>query len=162
MEYPTLFHGKDHQPGRGNGQNGQWAMGEGGRGKAPTGNGDQGKEEGRGPPGKGEGGRVRTTNREWGARARLTWEPTPFENVYYSYQVQIACALTEPFPTELYFKKGTILQRLFSTKEHLQEVQTFGDGFQGEEVKEKWRMYPVRKRRPRFYLKLQLLIRAMT
>ncbi|KAF9517236.1 hypothetical protein BS47DRAFT_1339988 [Hydnum rufescens UP504] len=74
---------------------------------------------------------------------QLTQEASPFENAYYSYQGRLARALSEPFPADFYFKKGTVLQRRFSAEERIREAQTFGVGFEGEEGDEKLEDVPI-------------------
>jgi large subunit ribosomal protein L46 len=67
----------------------------------------------------------------------LTPTPTPFESAYYSYQARIHRALSTPFPSEFYFKKGTLLERRFLAEERIRERAAFGDGFDGEEGAER-------------------------
>lgn len=67
----------------------------------------------------------------------LTKTPTPLESSYYAYQSRIQRALSTPFPSEFYFKKGTLLERRFLAEERVREQAAFGEGFDGEEGAEK-------------------------
>lgn len=67
----------------------------------------------------------------------LTPTPTPFESAYYNYQARIHRALSTPFPSEFYFKKGTLLERRFLAEERIREHAAFGDGFEGEKGAER-------------------------
>lgn len=67
----------------------------------------------------------------------LTKAPTSFEGAYYAYQARIQRTLSSPFPSEFYFKKGTLLERRFLAEERVREQAAFGEGFEGEEGAEK-------------------------
>ena len=67
----------------------------------------------------------------------LTPTPTPLESTYYAYQSRIQRAITTPFPSEFYFKKGSLLERRFLAEERLREAEAFGEGFEPEEGAEK-------------------------
>lgn len=67
----------------------------------------------------------------------LTREPTSFEAAYYAYQTRLTRALSEPFPSDFYFKKGTLLERRFKAEERVREAETFGEGFESDEGEEK-------------------------
>jgi len=67
----------------------------------------------------------------------LTPTPTPLESAYYNYQARIHRALSTPFPSEFYFKKGTLLERRFQAEERVRERAAFGEGFEGEEGAER-------------------------
>lgn len=67
----------------------------------------------------------------------LTPTPTSFESAYHSYQARIHRTLSTPFPSEFYFKKGTLLERRFLAEERVRERAAFGDGFDGEEGAER-------------------------
>ncbi|KAI0637247.1 39S mitochondrial ribosomal protein L46-domain-containing protein [Trametes polyzona] len=56
----------------------------------------------------------------------LTRTPTLFERAYYAYQSRIRRALFNPFPTDFYFKTGSLLERKFAKEEKLREREAFG------------------------------------
>ncbi|KAI0747862.1 39S mitochondrial ribosomal protein L46-domain-containing protein [Daedaleopsis nitida] len=56
----------------------------------------------------------------------LTRTPTLFERAYYAYQSRIRRALFNPFPTEFYFKTGSLLEKKFAREEKLREREAFG------------------------------------
>ncbi|KZO99503.1 hypothetical protein CALVIDRAFT_495022 [Calocera viscosa TUFC12733] len=57
----------------------------------------------------------------------LTPEPTPYESAFYAYQRRIARALSNPFPGEFYFKRGSVGERRFAIEDREREIATFGD-----------------------------------
>ena len=59
----------------------------------------------------------------------LTTLPTTFESEYYEYQSRLHRALSQPFPANFYFKKGTLLERRFNAEERAREMAAFGEGF---------------------------------
>ncbi|KAF8310206.1 hypothetical protein DL93DRAFT_2084794 [Clavulina sp. PMI_390] len=67
----------------------------------------------------------------------LTPTPTPLEQTYHDYHARLQRTLATPFPTEFYFKKGTLLERRFQAEERLREQAAFGEGFDGEEGAER-------------------------
>ncbi|KAJ8488285.1 hypothetical protein ONZ51_g3646 [Trametes cubensis] len=56
----------------------------------------------------------------------LTRTPTLFERAYYAYQSRIRRALFNPFPTDFYFKTGSLLEKKFAKEEKLREREAFG------------------------------------
>ncbi|KAF7311661.1 50S ribosomal subunit L30 [Mycena kentingensis (nom. inval.)] len=56
----------------------------------------------------------------------LTPSPTPFENAFYAYQQRIRRALHNPFPSEFYFKPGTLLEARFNNEERSRERVAWG------------------------------------
>ena len=56
----------------------------------------------------------------------LTRSSSNFERAYYAYQSRIRRALFNPFPTEFYFKPGSLLEKKFSKEEKLREREAFG------------------------------------
>ena len=56
----------------------------------------------------------------------LTRTPTLFEKAYYVYQSRIRRALFNPFPTEFYFKTGSLLEKKFAREEKIREREAFG------------------------------------
>ncbi|OSD02801.1 hypothetical protein PYCCODRAFT_1452020 [Trametes coccinea BRFM310] len=56
----------------------------------------------------------------------LTRTPTLFERAYYAYQSRIQRALFNPFPTDFYFKTGSLLEKKFAKEEKLREREAFG------------------------------------
>ncbi|EIW60631.1 mitochondrial 54S ribosomal protein YmL17/YmL30 [Trametes versicolor FP-101664 SS1] len=56
----------------------------------------------------------------------LTRTPTLFERAYFAYQSRIRRAIFNPFPTEFYFKTGSLLERKFAREERLREREAFG------------------------------------
>lgn len=67
----------------------------------------------------------------------LTPTPTPLESAYYAYQSRIQRALSTPFPSEFYFKKGSLLERRFLAEERARDAQAFGEEFEPEEGAER-------------------------
>lgn len=58
----------------------------------------------------------------------LTHPPTSFEAAYYEYNAHIARALFNPFPSEFYFKPGSILEKQFRREERRREMEAFNWG----------------------------------
>ncbi|KAF7295143.1 50S ribosomal subunit L30 [Mycena indigotica] len=56
----------------------------------------------------------------------LTPSPTPFENAFYAYQQRIQRALHNPFPSEFYFKPGSLLEARFNAEERIRERIAWG------------------------------------
>ncbi|KAI1790773.1 39S mitochondrial ribosomal protein L46-domain-containing protein [Ganoderma leucocontextum] len=56
----------------------------------------------------------------------LTRTPSLFERAYYTYQSRIRRALFNPFPTDFYFKTGSLLEKKFAREEKLREREAFG------------------------------------
>ncbi|TBU28895.1 39S mitochondrial ribosomal protein L46-domain-containing protein [Dichomitus squalens] len=56
----------------------------------------------------------------------LTRTSSLFERAYYAYQSRIRRALFNPFPTEFYFKTGSLLEKKFAREEKLREKEAFG------------------------------------
>lgn len=56
----------------------------------------------------------------------LTRTPTLFERAYFAYQSRVRRALYNPFPTDFYFKTGSLLERKFAKEERLREAEAFG------------------------------------
>ncbi|KAI0781208.1 39S mitochondrial ribosomal protein L46-domain-containing protein [Trametes elegans] len=56
----------------------------------------------------------------------LTRTPTLFERAYYSYQSRVSRALFNPFPTDFYFKTGSLLEKKFAKEEQIREREAFG------------------------------------
>ncbi|TFY82871.1 hypothetical protein EWM64_g1141 [Hericium alpestre] len=69
----------------------------------------------------------------------ITRTPTPFERAYFAYQARIQRALHNPFPHELYFKPGSLLEARFNAEERRRDRKAFGPGFgaDAESAKEK-------------------------
>jgi len=59
----------------------------------------------------------------------LTPDPTPFEVAYHSYQYKLTRALSNPFPQNFYFNKGSTLQQRYYVEEKAREKAAFGVGF---------------------------------
>lgn len=56
----------------------------------------------------------------------LTRTPTAFERAYYAYHSRIERALHNPFPSEFYFKPGSLLEGKFDEEEKAREKEAFG------------------------------------
>lgn len=56
----------------------------------------------------------------------ITRTPSLFERSYYSYHARIQRALFNPFPSEFYFKAGSLLEGKFVEEEQERERLTFG------------------------------------
>ncbi|RDX42690.1 hypothetical protein OH76DRAFT_1410951 [Lentinus brumalis] len=56
----------------------------------------------------------------------ITRTPTLFERAYYAYQSRIRRALFNPFPTDFYFKTGSLLEKKFAREEKVREREAFG------------------------------------
>lgn len=56
----------------------------------------------------------------------LTRTPTPLESAYYAYHSRIQRSLYNPFPSEFYFKPGSLLQGKFEQEEVKREREAFG------------------------------------
>lgn len=59
----------------------------------------------------------------------ITPTPSLFERAYYAYQARIRRALSNPFPSEFYFKPGSLLQTRFNIEERKRERVAFGPKF---------------------------------
>ncbi|KAI9509961.1 50S ribosomal subunit L30 [Russula earlei] len=59
----------------------------------------------------------------------LTRTPTSLERAYYAYQARVQRALHNPFPRELYFKPGSLLESKFNLEERRRDRKAFGPGF---------------------------------
>ncbi|KAF9234780.1 39S mitochondrial ribosomal protein L46-domain-containing protein [Melanogaster broomeanus] len=59
----------------------------------------------------------------------ITRTPTPFEKAFFAYQARIHRALHNPFPTEFYFKQGSLLETRFNIEERRRERRNFGAPF---------------------------------
>ncbi|KAF7322656.1 50S ribosomal subunit L30 [Mycena chlorophos] len=71
----------------------------------------------------------------------LTPSPTPFENAFYAYQQRIRRALHNPFPTEFYFKPGSLLEAKFNSEERYRERVAWGPDYaKGDEIDEAQRL----------------------
>ncbi|KAJ7632259.1 39S mitochondrial ribosomal protein L46-domain-containing protein [Roridomyces roridus] len=64
----------------------------------------------------------------------LTPSPTVFERAFYAYQQRIRRALHNPFPSEFYFKQGSLLEARFNSEERYRERVAWGPGYVKEEV----------------------------
>lgn len=64
----------------------------------------------------------------------LTPAPTPFEQSYYTYASSIQQALSNPAPTEFYFKKGSLNERRFQKIQWEREREVFGERIAGKKV----------------------------
>lgn len=63
-------------------------------------------------------------------RAPITTRaPTKFEREFYKYQQRIQRALHNPFPSEFYFKQGSLLEAQFNQDEIRRERKAFGKDF---------------------------------
>ncbi|KAH8102896.1 60S ribosomal protein L17 [Cristinia sonorae] len=56
----------------------------------------------------------------------ITRTPTKFEKSYHAYQSRIQRALHNPFPSEFYFKPGSLLEGKFAAEEREREREAFG------------------------------------
>ncbi|KAJ7756811.1 39S mitochondrial ribosomal protein L46-domain-containing protein [Mycena maculata] len=56
----------------------------------------------------------------------LTPSPTVFERAFYAYQQRIRRALHNPFPSEFYFKQGSLLEARFNVEERYRERIAWG------------------------------------
>ncbi|OBZ75207.1 54S ribosomal protein L17, mitochondrial [Grifola frondosa] len=56
----------------------------------------------------------------------LTRTPTMFERAYYAYHARIQRALFNPFPSDFYFKQGSLLEAKFVKEEKEREREAFG------------------------------------
>ncbi|KAJ7093146.1 39S mitochondrial ribosomal protein L46-domain-containing protein [Mycena epipterygia] len=63
----------------------------------------------------------------------LTPSPTVFERAFYSYQQRIRRALHNPFPSEFYFKQGSLLEARFNTEERARERLAWGPTYVKDE-----------------------------
>lgn len=63
----------------------------------------------------------------------LTPSPTPFESAYYQYSSSIGFALSNPPPTEFYFKKGSLTERRFTRAQWEREAAAFGNRLAGKQ-----------------------------
>ncbi|KAJ7871512.1 39S mitochondrial ribosomal protein L46-domain-containing protein [Mycena olivaceomarginata] len=63
----------------------------------------------------------------------LTPSPTPFERAFYAYQQRIRRALHNPFPSEFYFKQGSLLEARFNAEERFRERVAWGPTYAKEE-----------------------------
>lgn len=59
----------------------------------------------------------------------LTRPPTPFEKAFYDYEARLQRVLHNPFPSEFYFKPGSVLEAKFNQEERKRERRVFGKGF---------------------------------
>ncbi|KAJ7445795.1 39S mitochondrial ribosomal protein L46-domain-containing protein, partial [Mycena galericulata] len=63
----------------------------------------------------------------------LTPSPTVFERAFYAYQQRIRRALHNPFPSEFYFKQGSLLEARFNAEERFRERVAWGPTYAKEE-----------------------------
>ncbi|KAJ6547153.1 50S ribosomal subunit L30 [Mycena capillaripes] len=63
----------------------------------------------------------------------LTPSPTVFERAFYAYQQRIRRALHNPFPSEFYFKQGSLLEARFNSEERFRERVAWGPTYAKEE-----------------------------
>ncbi|CAK5279389.1 unnamed protein product [Mycena citricolor] len=63
----------------------------------------------------------------------LTPSPTPFERAFYAYQQRIRRSLHNPFPSEFYFKPGSLLEARFNSEERQRERIAWGPTFAKED-----------------------------
>jgi large subunit ribosomal protein L46 len=63
----------------------------------------------------------------------LTPSPTVFERAFYAYQQRIRRALHNPFPSEFYFKPGSLLESRFKAEERFREKVAWGPTYAKEE-----------------------------
>ncbi|KAJ7168082.1 39S mitochondrial ribosomal protein L46-domain-containing protein [Mycena crocata] len=63
----------------------------------------------------------------------LTPSPTVFERAFYAYQQRIRRALHNPFPTDFYFKPGSLLEARFNAEERFRERIAWGPNYAKEE-----------------------------
>ncbi|KAK7023869.1 50S ribosomal subunit L30 [Favolaschia claudopus] len=63
----------------------------------------------------------------------LTPSPTTFERAFYAYQQRIRRALHNPFPSEFYFKQGSLLEARFNSEERFREKVAWGPTYAKEE-----------------------------
>ncbi|KAJ7184177.1 39S mitochondrial ribosomal protein L46-domain-containing protein [Mycena filopes] len=63
----------------------------------------------------------------------LTPSPTTFEQAFYAYQQRIRRALHNPFPSEFYFKQGSLLEAHYNTEERRRERVAWGPTYAREE-----------------------------
>ncbi|KAF7359407.1 50S ribosomal subunit L30 [Mycena sanguinolenta] len=59
----------------------------------------------------------------------LTPSPTAFETAFYAYQQRIRRALHNPFPSDFYFKPGSLLEARFNTEERFRERVAWGPNY---------------------------------
>ncbi|KAJ7090195.1 39S mitochondrial ribosomal protein L46-domain-containing protein [Mycena belliarum] len=63
----------------------------------------------------------------------LTPSPTVFERAFYAYQQRIRRALHNPFPTDFYFKPGSLLESHFNVEERYRERIAWGPNYVKDE-----------------------------
>ncbi|KAJ7043283.1 39S mitochondrial ribosomal protein L46-domain-containing protein [Mycena alexandri] len=63
----------------------------------------------------------------------LTPSPTTFERAFYAYQQRIRRALHNPFPSEFYFKQGSLLEAHYNAEERARERVAWGPKYAREE-----------------------------
>ncbi|KAJ7236715.1 50S ribosomal subunit L30 [Mycena haematopus] len=63
----------------------------------------------------------------------LTPSPTTFERAFYAYQQRIRRALHNPFPSDFYFKQGSLLEARFNAEERFRERVAWGPKYVKEE-----------------------------
>ncbi|KAF7338616.1 50S ribosomal subunit L30 [Mycena venus] len=63
----------------------------------------------------------------------LTPSPTTFERAFYAYQQRIRRALHNPFPSEFYFKQGSLLEARFNAEERFRERIAWGPTYAKKE-----------------------------
>jgi large subunit ribosomal protein L46 len=63
----------------------------------------------------------------------LTPSPTVFERAFYAYQQRIRRALHNPFPSEFYFKQGSLLEARYNAEERFRERVAWGPTYAREE-----------------------------
>lgn len=63
----------------------------------------------------------------------LTPTPSPLDQAYHQYSSSLRLALSNPVPTEFYFKKGSLTERRFSRAQWQREKAVFGDKLAGKQ-----------------------------
>ncbi|KAG7571122.1 hypothetical protein FFLO_00947 [Filobasidium floriforme] len=63
----------------------------------------------------------------------LTPTPSAFDQAYHQYSSSLRLALSNPIPTEFYFKKGSLTERRFSRAQWQREKAVFGEKLAGKQ-----------------------------
>jgi large subunit ribosomal protein L46 len=63
----------------------------------------------------------------------LTPTPSVFDQAYHQYSSSLRLALSNPIPTEFYFKKGSLTERRFSRAQWQREKAVFGEKLAGKQ-----------------------------
>ena len=63
----------------------------------------------------------------------LTPTPSPLDQAYHQYSSSLRLALSNPIPTEFYFKKGSLTERRFSRAQWQREKAVLGEKLAGKQ-----------------------------